>query len=346
MVRRAVRADLASLVRRKRRLLRREMPELLPLFERTVDFVLRPGSKRLRAFLVYAGYWFAGGREAARVRRLAVAVELCHAALLIHDDIADRDLRRRGGPTVHAALRAVSPRRANAEQYSQAQAMLLGSLLAIWARQLVLSSNDSARTTRALALRIEDLMEVTHRGEILDVLLGERSVATREQILRVYKAKTARYTVEAPLQLGALAAGASPRMLRFLSRYGRPLGIAFQLQDDILGTFGSSRAIGKSTTTDLEQGKKTLLFDAGLRLSRGRNRVRLRALLARRRGSRKGLRTVRRILQACGALAVARTEAERLARQAHVALTRGSSSDMKRSAFLMLVARLLAQRTR
>lgn len=319
----ALKAFLAT----KRRELQRQTPRLVPLFDRTADFVLRKGGKRVRGFLVTLGYQLIRKRTNADVQRLSLIAELCHASLLIHDDIIDRDDRRRGGPTVHVALRRHAPNQANANQYGTSQAILLGSLLGIWARQLVLESSFPSNVKLRALGQIESMMEATHAGEMLDVALADLSSASDKEIITVHLLKTARYTFESPLRLGALLAGASKRDLTTLSAAALPLGIAFQIQDDILGLFGDERTIGKSVTSDLAEGKKTLLINFAFRYAAASDRIRLRTLMAKRTITQSILTQVQSIVRGTGALEANQALAQELVEQAKHALTQNPRFD-------------------
>jgi geranylgeranyl diphosphate synthase type I len=342
--RRTILPVLRAFFAARERDLRREAPALIPLFRRAAVFTLRPESKRVRSFLVSVGERIVAGRTTRDVVRLSVIAELVHASLLIHDDIIDRDERRRGGPTVHAALRSVSPRPASAEHYGESQAILLGSLLGIWARQAVQEGPWQAQTKVKLLTIVERMMLATHLGEMLDVQLAERPSATSLEILRVHRLKTAEYSFVGPLHLGAVAAGASAEQLAVLRNYGIPTGIAFQIQDDILGLFGSERETGKAVGADIAEGKKTLLTTEAVRRTRGVKRARLQSALAARRNSRKTLSFIRAEVRASGSLAASEHLAQELVGEATAALVRARHLDPKGSTILKNLADFAVRR--
>ncbi len=324
---------LAAFLFSKRRMIHAIDPALVPILDAAADFIIRKGSKRVRGFLVTIGYQLFGKQKAKDVEELSMVAELFHASLLVHDDIIDRDERRRGGKTVHAALRSQSPDRRDADHYGVSQAILAGSLLGIWARQIVLRGPWSDAVKCRALLKLEAMMEETHYGEMLDVVLAARSSATEKEIITVHVLKTAKYTFEAPLHLGAILAGATRADLAVLTDYAVPLGIAFQIQDDILGLFGSERRIGKSVTSDLAEHKKTLLFQYALRHGSLADRRALTTLL-RRPVTLATLRRVRTIVRNSGALEASQTLAAALAAQATTALTRARRFDTKGSTLL------------
>lgn len=221
------------------------------------------GGKRMRAALVAVG--FASGSEAssgdaAGVRRLlrdvsraALAIELLQVYLLIHDDWMDDDDVRRGGPSVHVALRE----RLGSTRLGDAVAILAGDLACAFAQEALLEvplpAEHRLMAMRAFAAIQQDVV----RGQIAEMCAGPLSVAP--SVEQVHALKTASYTVTGPLLLGAHLAGAADARIERLERYGRPLGVAFQLRDDLLGTFGDSSVTGKPVGNDIRQGKRTAL---------------------------------------------------------------------------------------
>ena len=229
------------------------------------------GGKKMRPALFLATYRgltsqhrFVAPRDDRGAIDVACALELLHAAFVVHDDVIDADLVRRGEPNVagRARLRA---RRLGA---SPAQAARLGDASGIIAGDLALSTAlavlatadvpDSAR--RALIRLAEDAIAETSAGEHADVWfsLGVEA-ADEDRVVRTIELKTSRYSFQAPLQAAGLLAGCSAHALELLSEVGRGLGLVYQLRDDVLGVFGSPEATGKSATADLREGTQTLL---------------------------------------------------------------------------------------
>ncbi len=267
------------------------------------EYVLR-GGKRLRGALVVLGCEAAGG-EREWALDASVGMELLHAYLLVHDDFMDRDEVRRGGPTVHAALE----RATGSAHLGASLAVLLGSLCQAWALELVLGAKVPAeRTAAAGRLLAHALQEVTV-GQMQDVSapLG-RDLPARE-VLAVQQMKTGGYSFELPLRLGAVLAGGGEPVLGALERFARPLGQAFQIADDLLGTFGAPEVTGKPNASDLREGKRTLLiaraFEAADPAERGAGALRRSAVVPRGRGAalfRSAARPRRRSLpRACRA---------------------------------------------
>lgn len=261
------------------------------------DYLLR-GGKRLRGALVLLGHEAAGGKRDAALDA-SIGVELLHAYLLVHDDFMDQDDVRRGGPTLHRAL--------GGDHLGASLAILCGDLCESWAYQLFgAASLLAARTVEQVIL-----------GQMADLRAPRGRELGAEEILEVQRAKTGTYTFELPLHLGATLAGGATALLEALSAYARPLGVAFQIADDLLGTFGSPEQTGKPNASDLREGKRTLLVARALQSATPGDAALLRAGLG---NPDADVEELRGILRRCGAEASARADAERLCDQALRAL--------------------------
>ncbi|GLZ47388.1 geranylgeranyl pyrophosphate synthase [Actinomycetospora sp. NBRC 106375] len=225
-------------------------------------FVLA-GGKRLRPTFAWWGWRAAGGvDEPTAVLRAASALELIQACALVHDDLIDDSATRRGQPTVHARWgrrHADAAWAGDPTRFGAAVAVLLGDVALAWADDMLHESGvDPAALARARpvwqAMRTEVL-----GGQFLDVQGHAASDSRPETALRISRYKTAAYTIERPLHLGAALAGADDATVRALRHYGTDLGIAFQLRDDVLGVFGDPAVTGKPAGDDLREGKLTLL---------------------------------------------------------------------------------------
>ncbi|MFI6477881.1 polyprenyl synthetase family protein [Nonomuraea sp. NPDC050663] len=221
-------------------------PDVVSAYALLREFVL-DGGKRIRPVLCYWGWRGAGGDDCDEIISAAASLELCHAGLLIHDDIMDASNTRRGRPTVHRVL-------------GESPAILLGVLAMTWADELMAGCTSDAARLRGARLRYDAMRTEVITGQYLDLLAPARDGVTVEQTLTTIRYKTAKYTVERPLQIGGELAGADPALLGAYSRLGLPLGEAFQLRDDILGMFGDPAETGKSRLDDLREGKHTVLI--------------------------------------------------------------------------------------
>ncbi|HWB66921.1 MAG TPA: polyprenyl synthetase family protein [Mycobacteriales bacterium] len=235
--------------------------ELVLLLDAASDFVLA-GGKRLRPAFCYWGYRAVGGADSDAVVRAAASLELLHACALVHDDVIDGSDTRRGAPSAHRRFAAAHRERGwarDADRFGGAAAILLGDLFLVWADTMIATSGISERAWRS-AREVYDTMRVElMAGQYLDVVEQVRGVGSVAGSLRVARYKTATYTVERPLHLGAAIGDATPEQTAGFSGFGLPLGEAFQLRDDMLGVFGDPAVTGKPAGDDLREGKRTVL---------------------------------------------------------------------------------------
>jgi geranylgeranyl diphosphate synthase type I len=226
------------------------------------------GGKMFRASFCWWGHHAvaAPADETALVRACA-ALELLHASALVHDDLMDASDTRRGNPTTHRAYESehrAAGWRGTAEQYGAAGAILLGDLLLSWSEELLRRCGLPLEAV-APAMEVFDLCrsEVI-AGQFLDVSVQARGSADVDTAMTVLRYKSAKYSIERPLQIGAALAGASRTALAQLGAFGLPLGEAFQLRDDQLGVFGDPEVTGKPAGDDLVEGKRTVLVALAL----------------------------------------------------------------------------------
>ncbi|QSB17184.1 polyprenyl synthetase family protein [Natronosporangium hydrolyticum] len=268
------------------------------------SFVLT-GGKRLRPAFAYWGYRAAGGDDSDALVATVAALELVQASALVHDDVMDDSDTRRGAPAAHrrfAAEHQAAGWLGDPTDYGTAVAVLLGDLYLVWSDEL-LHTGGLSPTTLARARPVFDQMrtEVT-LGQYLDVLTQATGEPSVDRALSVARLKSAKYTVERPMLLGAALADASPAVQAAYSGYGLPLGEAFQLRDDVLGVFGDPARTGKPAGDDLREGKRTFLVAAAYE---GADPA-TRELLTRRLGDpaldEAGVQELREVIIKTGAL--------------------------------------------
>jgi geranylgeranyl diphosphate synthase type I len=227
------------------------------------------GGKRFRAAFCYWGYRAHSPDvpDERALLRACAALELLHASALVHDDYMDASDTRRGRPATHRAFEAehrADGWRGDPQQYGAAAAILLGDLLLSWSEELL-------RRCGLPLDRVSDAMGVFDlcrseviTGQFLDVSVQARGRADVDAAMTVLRYKSAKYSIERPLHIGAALAGADAEGLAELSAYGLPLGEAFQLRDDLLGVFGDAATTGKPAGDDLVEGKRTVLVALAL----------------------------------------------------------------------------------
>ena len=240
--------------------------DLGPVQDALAAFLL-DGGKRLRPAFAYWGYRGAGGDDTDAVITAVSCLELLQACALVHDDVMDGSDTRRGRPAMHrhfSSLHRSSGWRGDSEAFGLSAAVLLGDLCLIWADEMLNTSGIPADALQRAQPVYDEMRVELMAGQYLDLLEQALGGGTVESALRVARYKSAKYTVERPLQMGAVLAGGGPDVLHGLSRYGLPLGEAFQLRDDVLGVFGDPSQTGKPAGDDLREGKRTALVAMAL----------------------------------------------------------------------------------
>ncbi|MEV1117789.1 polyprenyl synthetase family protein [Actinosynnema sp. NPDC049800] len=225
------------------------------------------GGKRIRPAFAWWGWRAAGGEvhgdTAEAVVRALVALELLQCCALVHDDVMDRSATRRGRPAVHEAFAARHRRSrwsGSARRYGDSTAILAGDLALAWADDALVTAGLPADALQRAWRPWQRMRTEMMAGQHLDLLAVAGRDRSLEGALRVAALKTAAYTVERPLHLGAALAGAPVDVIECLRVFGRDIGVAFQLRDDLIGTFGDPAVTGKPVGEDLREGKRTPLM--------------------------------------------------------------------------------------
>jgi geranylgeranyl diphosphate synthase type I len=272
---------------------------------------LLSGGKGLRAGFLYWGYRAAGGADSDALVRLAASMEFFQGAALLHDDVMDRSDTRRGMPSAHRAVATLHQARGwagDADRFGEGTAILAGDLCLTWCDELYatcgLPTEELARGRRLFDTMRTQLMG----GQFLDLLESARGwegldldarVASARKVIRF---KSAKYTIEHPLLIGALVGGTPDDALSPLSDYGLALGEAFQLRDDLLGVFGDPEATGKPAGDDLREGKRTVLVAHALDAASDADRETVEGLLGRDDLDLAGVEEIRGVLVDTGAV--------------------------------------------
>jgi geranylgeranyl diphosphate synthase type I len=235
--------------------------DTLPLVDSLEQLV--SGGKRLRPAFAYWGYLAGGGRDSEAILKACTALEFLQACALIHDDVMDNSDTRRGAPAVHKqfeALHLAGNWFSDGPRFGAGAAILIGDLALSWADELIftsgLAAHELVRANEVYHVMRTELMA----GQYLDLLEQVRGEITVERSARVIRYKSAKYTIERPLLMGAAIADAPSKTTAALSTYGLALGEAFQLRDDLLGVFGDAQTTGKPSGDDLREGKQTMLI--------------------------------------------------------------------------------------
>jgi geranylgeranyl diphosphate synthase, type I len=316
-------------------------PDVEPALDAIRQLVFA-GGKRLRPAFCYWAFVGAGGDpNDPIVIDAGAAFEMLHAFALIHDDVMDGSVTRRGAPTLHVSFAERHRQeglRGEARRFGEGVAILAGDLAAVFADRLLGSAPRQAIDTWH---RLEIEVNI---GQYLDVVGTARGEVDLEAARRISRLKSGKYTVERPLHLGASLARALDRLGPSLSAFGEPLGEAFQMRDDLLGVFGDPASTGKPVADDLREGKPTPL----LAIARQRATAAELGVLGRIGEPNLGddeLHEIRHILDTTGARREVETTIDRLCDEALAQLQHLSlAGDARRS--LGVLARYVAYRDR
>lgn len=304
---------------------RDELPEAGDMIAEIVR-TLAAGGKRLRPAFCYWGFRAAGGKHCQEIVLAASSLELLHTFALVHDDIMDRSDERRGIPTTYAAK-------------GTDVALLVGDLALVLADAAFTASGfEAGPLWRGFGLYSRMRRQVI-AGQYLDVRAADEPEITVEAARRIAVLKSGGYSIEEPLLIGATLAGAPEELLDELARFGAPLGEAFQLRDDLLGTFGERSSVGKPVDSDIREGKRNVLYAEALRRTSGEER---RFLAARWGGAGltdEEIERLRSLLVESGARAATEELLDRLRTEAEEALARLRIVDEARAALGLLVRR-------
>ncbi len=201
------------------------------------EYTLR-GGKRLRPIFFIYGYKCFSDDNIEAITEASISIELMQSYLLIHDDIMDEDELRRGKPTFHIVYKDICERQFEKNEslkFGENIALLAGDLLEAYGEEVLANSHFKDEYVKKALAKYAEIVKNVGYGQILDIISEKKGIITEDEILMIHKLKTATYTIEGPLHIGALLAGANDADLQILSNYGIPLGLAFQIQDDILG---------------------------------------------------------------------------------------------------------------
>jgi geranylgeranyl diphosphate synthase type I len=277
-------------------------PQLRPLVDLADSYLA--GGKRLRPSFCYWGWRAAGAAPCEEIVRAAASLELLQACALIHDDVMDGSDTRRGRPSAHRVLEAAHREqhwRGDAAQFGEGAAILLGDLFLTWSDQLYTASGLPAPAVARGRARFDSMRAELMAGQYLDLVVQSQDDPDPATIATVLRYKSAKYTIEHPLQLGALLAGATEDLVAGLGAFGLPLGEAFQLRDDLLGVFGDPAVTGKPAGDDLREGKQTLLIAEAMAAGDDRQRALLRAGLGDPALTESGAEQMRAAIRETGA---------------------------------------------
>jgi len=294
-----------------------------PLYLDISEFVGRRG-KRIRPMLLLASFRIFGGTRSfadPSLLRAALSLELLHAFILVHDDVIDQSERRRQLPTFHKLVEERLGKIAEAARIGQNVALVIGDVIFAMAVDTLRSTDFPAAQRDAALGHFLRYITDTGAGEILDILMGTRDIArvAEADIARMYTLKTTRYSFEAPLVLGALLAGLEEDPLRELAELIEPVGMAFQIQNDLI-EYSQFKGVDRLRQTDLLEGKKTLLIRAAYDNLSDVDRSFLQLCLSTRMSNDASVSKIEHLIDKSGAVGLLTAKMETLFAQAESAL--------------------------
>jgi len=286
-----------------------EAKKIDPLYARLLEdmkkFILR-GGKRLRPTLMILGYRAGGGKDINKALDIALSLEVFHNFVLIHDDVMDGDLKRYGGANITGIYNKRFAKQLDSRSAlhtAESVAILAGELNELFTFEILTDLDEDPSIIFEMMRHFNKTLFETGAGQQLDVMSEIRGDLNLAKIEKVNYYKTAQYTITSPLSLGLIAAGGNKEMDKKFSEFGSELGKAFQLADDLLGMFGSTKQTGKPVGSDIREGKQTLLMYHAKKLCSPAQWRMVQSRLGRDTISLEDVKIVRNILKDCGAQA-------------------------------------------
>jgi len=305
------------------------------------------GGKRLRPALMYWGYRGVGGKDEKEMIKTSVSIELIHIFLLIHDDIIDNDKKRHGIETVHSKYnkigKIISLGKRDSHHFGNSMGIVVGDIMGALGNQVLFNSKFAPELVVKALSRLQNVVARVAIGEAQDVFIEHKRLATEAEVMDMYKNKTAKYTIEGPLHLGAILGGADGKLLDNITKFSVPVGIAFQIQDDILGIFGDEKKIGKPVGSDIREGKQTILVVQALKNANKKQKEVLKRLLGKKDITRDEVEEFRNVIRETKSLQYANTLAKKLVKQGKAEIKNiGFTQEIK--TILLALADYMAQR--
>jgi len=285
-------------------------------YEELSSYILR-GGKRLRPLALISSYYGFNSRQEGNIIKASISVELLHNSSLIHDDIMDESPKRRGGPSFHYQMEdwsRLSPETPPPRNAGISIGILGGDSLIELGLEALLESDFPESSLIKAAFEYLMAYRKLIEGQLLDLYLSTVTMPTEEEVLRMLSLKTGTL-FSASLAIGGILAGAPKAAINFLKNFGQRVGVAFQLQDDILGLYGDEGVIGKPSDSDVKEGKRTLLIVKTWQLAGKEDKKKLLSILGNKNIGIDELNYVRNIVKKLGVLDYTKETALNLLRE-------------------------------
>jgi len=296
--------------------------------------------KKIRPILINIGYFLSGGKNKKAILEACLCIEFIHNWFLIHDDIIDRDDFRRGKLSLHKFYE----KRTKDTHMGISLAITAGDInVALGYQALVNNRFKEKFKNKALNVFNETIVNTLH-GEMLELSIKKNINKFKEKdILNVCKYKTAYYTFINPLKIGAILAGANNRFLDQIEKFALPIGIAFQIHDDILGLFATKRVLGKPIASDIEENQPNLLVYKTLTSADKIDKCVFKKYLGKEKLNQKEIKEIRRIVKKSGAFNYCEDLANSLVKEAKSILVKMRVAQ-KEKKFLLSMADYIIDR--
>lgn len=279
------------------------------ILEHAKEHNMRTG-KRLRASFVYYAYWLSSKKIDERIWKAAEAVELVHTALLMHDDFMDQDKLRRGEPTTQEFFGKGD------NHYGDSMAVNVGDAVLCLGYEKLLECGFEEKLVKPAMSQLLRGITNTAFGQAYDVSLPKMGGVDSDKVMALHKAKTAIYTYENPLFIGAILGELNQEVIKILHEYSMVGGVAFQIQDDILGVYGEEEKTGKSSDSDLLQGKMTLLITKVFEVGSGKEKEKVKKVWGNMNANVQDLIEAKMAIKSSGAYDYSVKVAKEMAKEA------------------------------
>lgn len=307
------------------------------LLWKNITELVESGGKRFRPYMSVLSYQALGGEKPEEIIKIVASLELLHQALLIHDDIIDRDYIRYGTDNVAGKYLSIYASNLDDKEevrhYSDSAAILAGDLLISGSYQLIVH-NSADNLTKDLTKILDDAIFNVAGGELLDT---ESAFVDEHVSILTYELKTAHYTFVAPLLMGAVLAGASGSMKQSIKGLAITIGIAYQLVDDELGIFGDEGLTGKSSYGDIAEGKRTFMIEQFYEKASPEQKQKFGQYFAKHNLSREEASLVRQLIIDSGARQANLEKVEALKKEAYEIIERLDIGDQAKQGFGQLL---------
>jgi geranylgeranyl diphosphate synthase type I len=292
-----------------KKILDARLPVIREMYALLAEYCMREGKRVRPLVMLLACFGYGEEKNADDIVPIAAVLEMMHSFLLIQDDIIDRSDLRRGGQSLHLLCGRRYGGGSHNREIGSDIALILADVLFAGALKIIYESNVPHLAKNRFMSIFSDTYEITAWGQILDILnsRARRIVSPGETALQIATMKTAYYTVYYPMLMGYALAGKNSGRERTLIRdFSLPLGLAFQIRDDILGVFGKEKATGKPSDSDIIEGKITLLVDGVLERLDRRERGLFISLFTKSKKEKRDIEKIRSIIEESGSLAAAK----------------------------------------